>query len=839
VTEQSAGPPDTGLPVETVVGELRAALAARGSAVLTAEPGAGKTTVVPLRLLAEPWLGDRRIVMLEPRRIATRAAAARMASLLGDDVGGIVGYRTRDDRRVSGRTRIEVVTEGILTRRIQNDPELSGVGAVIFDEFHERNLVADLGLALTLDVRASLRPDLRLLVMSATIDTAGIAALVGGGGEPVPVIEAAGRTHPVDITYRPRGRRDHLEPAVARAVTEALGSEGDVLVFLPGAGEIRRSAEALSELPTDVDVRPLFGGLSAAEQDAAVAPSPVGRRKVVLATDIAETSLTVEGVTAVVDAGMSREPRFDARSGMTRLVTVAASRDSADQRAGRAGRTRPGVALRLWSKMEHGTRPRRRSPEITQVDLCGFVLETAAWGVADLTTLALLDPPPSRALDEARQLLAELGALDAEGRPTDLGRAMTGIGVHPRLARMILDAIPSGDGALACMLAALLDDRDILRGRPDDLPVDLAERVRLLVDRGRRHRALDVGALHRARDRAVDLARRASVTDDDVDATHTGRVLALAYPDRVAARRPTGVGRFVTVGGGGAWIAEGDPLAVEGFVVAADLDGKRRDARIRLAAGLDNDDLLADFGDRIDERTILMWDDGRDELTERVERRLGEIALDVVVRRPEPSPDVTAELVARVRRDGLEVLGWTDRSRRIRSRAQFCRRHGVGDWPDLSDEDLLDSLEGWLVPHLEGVATWARLRRVDLSTVLMTLIGWHRRRELDRLAPETVAVPSGRNVAIDYDADPPAVAVRVQEMFGATETPTVADGAVPLTLHLLSPADRPVQITSDIAGFWAGSWAEVRKDMAGRYPKHAWPEDPTDVDPHRGPRRRR
>ncbi|MEM9710826.1 MAG: ATP-dependent helicase HrpB [Actinomycetota bacterium] len=829
-----AGP--TGLPVEHVVDELRDALTARGTAVLVAEPGAGKTTVVPLRLLDEPWLGGARIVVLEPRRLATRAAARRMASLAGDRVGGLVGYTTRDERRTGPDTRIEVVTEGVLTRRLQRDPTLPGVGLVVFDEFHERSLPADLGLALALDGRASLRPDLRVLVMSATLDAGRLAELLGDGAGPAPIVEAEGRTHPVETVWRPRRQRDRLEPAVVGAVRSALADDGDVLVFLPGMGEIRRVERALDEagLPADVDVTALHGSLPAEHQDAAVSPSPPGRRKVVLSTDVAETSLTVEGVTTVVDSGLVRTPRFDARTGMTALTTVSASRSSADQRAGRAGRVRPGTAIRLWSKLEHASRPAFTPPEIGQVDLAGLVLELALWGVTDPSELALLDQPPTRAWSEAVDLLTGLGALDADGRPTDLGRSMTELPLHPRLARMVAVHAHGRLGRLACLLAALLEDRDVLRGRLDEVPADLGVRLALLDDPGRRHPLADGRALRRARERADAIAQRAGVTGVAVDTDAAGVVLAHAYPDRVAIRRGTrSRGRFLLRTGSGAWLPDTDELADAELVVAADLDGKRKEARIRLAAAIEQSDVVELFGDAIVERSSVGWDDERDDLVARTERRLDGIPLVVTTGRPEPGPDTVRALLSRVRAEHLRPLAWDARSSSMRSRLAFLGRVDDGDWPDVSDEGLLDSLDRWVGPFLDRASGRRDLEALDVSLALGTLLDWDLGLRLAELAPERIEVPSGREVVIDYDGEQPAVAVRVQEMFGSAETPSVNGGRTPVLLQLLSPADRPIQITADLAGFWSGSWHDVRRDLAGRYPKHRWPEDPLGAEPHR------
>ncbi len=814
--------PPSGLPVEECVPELRHALTHPGHAVLVAPPGAGKTTVVPLRLLTEPWLGQQRIVMLEPRRLATRAAARRMASLLGQEVGATVGYTTRDERRAGRATRIEVVTEGILTRRLQADPALPGVGLVIFDELHERNLQADLALALLLDARPALRPDLRVLAMSATLEAARVAALLGGA----PVIESQGRAHEVELRWLPRRPRDRLEVATTAAVRSAVREEtGDVLVFLPGAGDIRRVEASLTggALSPDVDVRPLFGALPAATQDAALAPSPPGRRRVVLATDIAETSLTVEGVRVVIDSGQSRTPRFDARSGLTKLQTGPISRASATQRAGRAGRSGPGVAYRLWSMLEHAARRPHADPEITSVDLAGLALELAVWG-APPESLAFLDPPPPRALDEARALLNTLGALDASGRPTAVGRAMAELPLHPRLARMVTGSLEDTTGWTACLLAALLEDQDVFRGRPDELPIDVAERVALMAaSAGVRHSLADASALRSATRRAAKLARRAGVQAGPVDVGACGAVLARAYPDRLAQAR--GGARFRLRTGAGAWAPPGDALAGEAFVVIADLDAGHGDGRIRLAAAVDAVDLEAAAGEA-EEYVSVAWDPARDDLRARVERRVGSIVLLATDAPAPPGPITTRALVARVRATRLGALRWTEKARDLRARAAFARRLLGETWPDLSDAVLLAGLDDWLAPLLAGATDRADIEAVDVGAVLRARLGHRLASELDRLAPTSLVVASGRRVAVDYRHDHPAMAVRVQELFGTTIHPTVGDGRVAVVLQLLSPAGRPVQVTADLPGFWAGTWASVRKDMAGRYPKHSWPADP-------------
>jgi len=832
------------LPVTETFPALREALTDGRHAVLVAPPGAGKTTLVPLALAGEPWLAGRRIVMLEPRRLATRAAARRMADLLGEPVGATVGYQTRDERHIGPATQVEVVTEGILTRRLQSDPELPGVGLVIFDEVHERNLATDLGLALTLDAIATIRPDLRVVAMSATPDTAALLRVLPDAA----VLASEGRMHPVDVRWMPRQPRDRVEPATAAAVQRAVREEsGDVLVFLPGIGEITRTKRLLDDaLGSDIDVYPLAGALSLAEQDLALAASPAGRRRVVLATDIAETSLTVEGVRVVVDSGLAREPRFDTGTGMTRLTTVTTSRASADQRAGRAGRVEPGVCYRLWSKVEHGTRQAHRSPEIAEAELAGLVLEVAAWGTPT-ESLAFMTEPPRKALRAATELLTALGALDADAALTEAGRRMLALPVHPRLARMLV----AERSSLGCALAVLLDERDLLRGRPDELPSDIAVRLRLLAGHGT-HDALDPsridrGAARRLADRARDLARRLRIEWDPgrIDADRAGAALLHAYPDRLATRRRPG--QFQLRTGSGAWLPDTDPLAHEPFIVAADLDGKRDRARIRLAAGLDADEIARELADEVTETVVLEWDTDRDDLVERVTRRLGNLQLGSVTRRPQPGEATTEALLDRVVATGLAVLGWSGAAVTLRQRVAFLHRAtaqvvehqvvepvettGGNRWPDWSPEALVATRAEWLAPFLTQATGRADLERLDVAMLLRAQLSWDQGAELDRLAPLTLDLPTGRSVPIDYTGDEPAARVRVQDLFGTTVHPTA--GGRPVVLHLLSPADRPIQVTADLPGFWAGTWAEVRKELAGRYPKHAWPADPATAAPKR------
>ena len=633
--------------------------------------------------------------------------------------------------------------------------------------------------------------------------------------------------HPVDVRWMPRQPRDRIEPATAAAVQRALGDEsGDVLVFLPGIGEITRTQRLLEPSVTaDVDVYPLAGALALADQDRALAASPPGRRRVVLATDIAETSLTVEGVRVVVDSGLAREPRFDTRTGMTRLTTVTTSRASADQRAGRAGRIEPGACYRLWSKIEHGTRAAHRSPEIDEADLAGLALELAAWGTP-ANELAFMTPPPPKSLRAATELLTALGALAEDGTLTDVGRRMLALPVHPRLARMLV-AEPS---SLGCALAVVLDERDLLRGRPDELPSDLALRLRLLAG-GDTHDALDRGAARRLADRAADLARRMRITWEPaaIDADRAGAALLAAYPDRLATRRRPG--QFQLRTGSAAWLPDTDPLAHEAFVVAADLDGKRDRARIRLAAALDADEIAQVLADEVTETARLEWDTDRDDLVERVERRLGAMQLGQTTRPPSPGEATTQALLERVRATGLAVLGWGGAATALRRRVAYLHATLGTPWPDWSIEALAATLDDWLAPYLDRATGRADLERLDVTMLLRAQLPWDAGAALDDLAPATLALPTGRSVAIDYSADQPTASVRVQDLFGTTVHPNA--GGRPIVLHLLSPADRPIQVTADLPGFWAGTWAEVRKQLAGRYPKHQWPVDPARANPQR------
>jgi ATP-dependent helicase HrpB len=805
------------LPVHEVLPELKAALARRTAAVLVAPPGAGKTTVVPLELLAEPWLAGRKIVVLEPRRLAARAAAERMARTLGETPGETVGFRVRMQSKVSARTRIEVVTEGVFTRMILADPELAGVGLVVFDEFHERSLDADLGLALARDAQAVLREDLRLLVMSATLDGAAVGRLLGEA----PVVESQGRAFPVATRYLGRDERLRLEDQVVRAVERALAEEaGSVLVFLPGQGEILRAAERLEERVRrpDVDVEPLYGTLDPARQDRAIAPAPPGRRKVVLATSIAETSLTIEGVRVVVDAGLARVPRFDPPSGLTRLATVRVSRAAADQRRGRAGRVEPGVCYRLWDEAETRALMAFAEPEILQADLSSFALDLARWGAPDAGGLAFLDVPPAAAFGEARELLRRLEALDDHGVLTAHGRALADIPLPPRLAHMVLKAAQTGQAGRAAQIAALVTERG-LGGRDTDLRHRLEGLAR---DRG--PRARDARALA---ERWAGMARSsgAGAASDLSD----GLLLAFAYPERIArARGPAG--EYQLASGRGAFLEPTDALAREIWLAVAELGGGERRDRILLAAPLEEAEIEAAFADQLETEARLEESGGGKLRLKRVVR-LGRLALrEQIDDNPDPAL-VAGALADRVRDDGVGVLPWGQGAGALRDRVAFLRSFDAG-WPDLSDAALGQTLDDWLAPLLIGVRSLAALKPDVLEGALRTLIPWERQRALDAEAPARWTAPTGNSFAIDYAATSgPRIEVRVQEVFGLAEHPSVAGGRAPLTLALLSPAHRPIQTTKDLPGFWKGSWKEVRSEMRGRYPKHVWPEEPASAQP--------
>jgi ATP-dependent RNA helicase HrpB len=854
----------SGLPIDDALPPLLAALASGRNAVLVAPPGAGKSTVVPLALLDEPWARGQKIVLLEPRRLAARAVAARMASSLGERPGDTVGYRMRLETRVSGRTRIEVVTEGVFTRMLQSDAALGGVAAVIFDEFHERSLNADVGLAFALDAQRHVAPALRVLAMSATLDGAAVARLLGAA----PVIEHAARVHAVETHYVGKGlptlpgpRAPGEEPpdaVVARVVRRALAeASGDLLVFLAGAGEIRRVQTRLGEadLGAGVDVRLLFGELSAAEQDAALEPAPAGRRKVVLATNIAETSLTIDGVRAVVDSGLERRSVFDPGTGMSRLETQRISRASADQRAGRAGRTAPGVCYRIWAESAQRTLAAQAPPEIATADLAPLALELAAWGT-DAGALDWLDAPPAATLAAARDLLRRLEALDDAGRVTAHGRALHALGLHPRLAQMLLAARELGAPRLGSELAALLSERDVLRGgRAASGERDSDVRSRLdVLRRGARDAALErVRRLERTF--RSDLGVRGGANDSpDTNGSRDsgvepGVLLAFAYPDRIAKRRAGDGGRYQLANGRGASFANPESIAREEFIVAVDVDDRERDARILLAAPLAREDLLEHFAAQLVEREEVAWDARAEAVLARRTVRLGELVIDDKPLAEVPPEAAAAALLEGLRALGADALPWDDDSRDLVARSEFVRglksaqRDDDGErsgdpasaaadaWPDFSTEVLMRDL-AWLEPFVAGATRRAHLARVPLAAALRARLTPKQQRALDDLAPTHVTLPTGTRVKIDYrDDNAPVASMRMQEVFGLAATPKIGGGRVPITFKLLSPAHRPLQVTRDLASFWRNAYVDVRKDMRGRYPRHYWPENPLEAEP--------
>jgi ATP-dependent helicase HrpB len=817
---------DTPLPIDAVLDDLARTLAANNAAVLVAPPGAGKTTRVPLALLDAPWVRNKKIIVLEPRRIAARASAERMAHTLGERVGETVGYRVRFGSKVSRATRIEVVTEGIFSRQILDDPELSGVAAVLFDEFHERSLDADLGLALARDAQVGLREDLRILVMSATLDGARVAKLLGDA----PVIASEGRAFAVETRYLGRKPDAPLERQMADAIATALRADpGSVLAFLPGAAEIRRTQNFLGERVHDasVEIVPLFGALDASVQDRAIAPARPGQRKVVLATSIAETSLTIEGVRIVVDSGMARVPRYEPDIGLTRLETVRASRAAVDQRRGRAGRTEPGVCYRLWDEPQTASLAAYTQPEILSADLSSLVLDAAQWGVSDPAALAFLDPPPAPALKEARSLLRELGALDGDGRITAEGESLRALALPPRLARMIVDSHRLGAGEQAAEIAAVLTER----GLGGD-SVDLDARL----DQFRRDRSQRAGS---ARSLAQRWASQVASTEEppgDDTSPSTGVMLAFAFPDRVARNR--GNGSFVLANGRGAALDQTSALARTPYIAVAELTGTAAQGRILLAAPIAQADIEARFADHIENVDEISFDRGAMALRARRRRTLHAITLSEAPMALSPSAETARVLADGLIAAGVDRLPWSKSLKQWRDRVMFLRK-AEGDasrspWPDLSDDALAAQREAWLVPALADKTSLNQFSAQDLSDSLMTLLPWELRARLEREAPTHFEAPTGTMLAIDYEAEQgPTIAVRLQELFGLNTHPSIAKGAVPLVLELLSPAHRPVQVTRDLPGFWRGSYAAVRSDLRGRYPRHPWPEDPASAMPTR------
>jgi len=822
------------LAIAPVLPAIRQALA-QGPAVLAAPPGSGKTTGVPLALLAEPWLAGKKILMLEPRRLATRAAATRMSRLLGEQIGQTVGYQIRFDRCISPATRIEVLTEGILTRRIQHDPELTGVGLVIFDEFHERSIHADLALALCLDLR-QLRDDLRLLVMSATLDAGPVAEMLGN----VPLITGHGRSFPVTTDYLEHEANGRIAAVAAQGIRRVLAQRpGDILAFLPGAGEIREAVELLAERQSDdTIILPLYGNLSQQEQDLAIMPDPAGRRRVILATSIAETSLTIEGIETVVDSGWSRLQRFQPASGMSRLETVRVSRAAARQRAGRAGRLGPGHCLRLWTRHQHHGLVPFHPPEIRAADLAPLALELALWGVSDPGELRWLDPPPEASHAAARELLMALSALDQRGRITAEGKRLAALPLHPRLAHMLVMARELGQGALACDVAALVSERDVLGQSSMNASADLHLRLTLLArfrrrgPAGVRERGGDAQACQRAAQLAGQWRQMLHYEDRGYDEEMAGIVLAFAYPDRIAARRPGQRERYQLAAGRGAFLPPGDPLTASDYLVAAQLDAGRKEGRIFLAAPVDPVELRSCQPGLFHWQEQVGWDNAQQRVTALRREYLGNLVMSEQTLPKADEGRIRQAMLDGIRLMGLASLPWSPDARRLQARIN-CLRHWQPDakWPCLEDDYLLADLD-WLSPYLTGITRRDQLRQLNLAAIFSAMLEWKQQQELDRAAPDRLEVPSGSRIRIDYrPGEAPVLAVRLQEMFGLRETPTICHGRIRLLLHLLSPAGRPIQVTEDLAGFWQRAYPEVKKELKGRYPKHHWPDDPLSARP--------
>lgn len=820
-------------PVEEVLGALAEALTRSRSAVLSAPPGAGKTTQVPLSLLEIPWLKGNRILMLEPRRLAARRAAAFMSKNLGEQTGQTVGYRIRGESVVSKQTRVEIVTEGILTRMLHENAELPGVGLVIFDEFHERSIHADLGLAFTIDVQRHLREDLRVLVMSATLDGVAVARLLGNA----PVIESTGKTFPVETRYARFAAEKPLESRVADTVVRALASEeGDILVFLPGMREIRRVEEKLyRQALNDTVVHILHGDLPPAVQDAALGPAANGKRKIILSTSIAETSLTIDGVRIVVDSGLARVARFDVRRGMSGLVTIPVSRAVADQRRGRAGRQGPGVCYRSWTENEHTQLPEFPVPEVRTSDLAHLALDLAQWGTPAGEGLAFLDPPESVHLAQAQSVLRSLGALSDDGSLTPHGRTMARLPIHPRIAHMIIRGNELGHGASACELAALLEEREVTGGSPHQ-DANLESRVEEI----RRGRELAAGASDRVAAQQKRLLETMEIRGQKSDTRHTGLLLALAYPERIARRKPDRRELYQLAGGTTAHLPSGSQLARSEFLVLADVDASASEAKIYLAAPINKTDLEEVFAAEIVEEKTVEWNSTDARVASRRLRKLGAVILDELPVEPR-GDEIVRTLLEGVRRTGLHCLPWDRDSDRFRARVQWARRlvSGMSELPDLSDESLLTSMEKWLASFVEGMWKLEQLQRLDLVTIFRSLLSARQLYDLDRLAPSHLAVPSGSRISLEYTAaEHPSLSVKLQELFGLTETPRIAGGKIPVTIHLLSPAARPLAVTQDLRSFWQNVYPEIRKQLRARYPKHPWPENPLTAPPTRKTKRR-
>ncbi|GAB2534350.1 ATP-dependent helicase HrpB [Rufibacter soli] len=834
------------LPVKEALPRLVQALNTYTRAVLEAPPGAGKTTLVPLALLETDWRAGGKILMLEPRRLAARAAAQRMSDLLGEPVGQTVGYWVRMEHMVSEKTQIEVVTEGILTRLLQNDPALEGIAAIIFDEFHERSLQADVGLALALDAQAVLRPDLRLLVMSATLDATSVANWLEA-----PVITSAGRQFPVETHYlspaevAAAGQRpaERLNSLVPKAIRQGLAQEptGDLLVFLPGMGEMRRVAQALEDkLPATVDLHLLHGDLNLTQQLAAIRPAPAGRRKVVLATSIAETSLTIEGVKVVIDGGYARVPKFVPRIGLTTLATIPVSKAAADQRRGRAGRLGPGVCYRLWTAADQLQLADRQTPEICEADLTGLALELAIWGIQDASALKWLDLPPAAALTLARELLQRLEALDTTGKATAHGKALAALGLSPRLGHLVLKGQGLGFGTTACDLAALLSDRDLLKpvqlSWAEPLP-DLTLRLEILDGQSPPTPGylVDANTVRKVREQAQNLRQRIREKRAPLQADAIGVLTALAYPDRLAQRESSGRIRLIS---GQRASLQTELLGEAEFYAVAHLELGNK-PRVLTAAVISKEEILHHFKTQVEQLEEVRWDAATERMVCRQITRLGALTL-AEAQHPNPDPTLVAQaLLEALREKGVFRLPWSEEAKRTLQRLAFLHSLSPAQWPDVSESVLDSTLEDWLLPHLLGLRSLDQVARLNFQEILLTDFSWEQRQEMDRLAPTHLEVPSGSRIAVDY-ADPavPILAVRLQEVFGLLDTPRIGGGKVPVLMHLLSPASRPVQVTKDLRSFWASGYFDVRKDLRGRYPKHYWPDDPLSAPPTRGTKKR-
>ncbi|MBI5475967.1 MAG: ATP-dependent helicase HrpB [Ignavibacteriales bacterium] len=809
------------LPIDTILPKLRNAFQRRRNIVLSAEPGAGKTTRVPLALLNEPWLNGKKIIMLEPRRLAATRSAAFMAEQIHEKVGDTIGYRIRGDNRTCKSTKIEVVTEGILTRFLQNDPLLPDVGLIIFDEFHERSIHADLGLALSIDVQENLRNDLRLLVMSATLDGSAIASMLNDAE----IIKSEGRSYPVTTRYATGNLNENIEQSAASTIMQALRqTEGDILVFLPGQSEIRRTDSILSEthLPENVSIHKLFGEAPVALQQNALTPAPHGKRKVILSTSIAETSLTIDGVRVVIDSGLARVPRFDTRRGMSGLVTIPVSQSNADQRRGRAGRQAPGVCYRLWTEQKNSELKQFPNPEITATDLAPLVLEFAKWGTPNGSGLKFLNEPPEQHLNQAIDLLKNLGALDLNGKLTNHGAAMLDLGVHPRLAHMLIRSMEFDLGSLACDIAALLEERDFLGNESD---IDLYSRWSALSN----NKFRDSYSVQRTLNQSKKLKELLNLKETQNNPDKIGFLLALAYPERIAKRREPESNRYQLRSGIGAVLPKKSNLSKEEYLAVADVDGSGNEVKIFLAEPVSENEINNIFSNQIETEDEIKWDGRREMVVSRRIKKLGAIILSET-KIDTDSETVRSAMIEGIREMGLDSLPWTPHTNSLRLRSVWLRKQNIEIWdlPNLEDDYLLKTLDSWLMPHLGGITRKQSLSQIDLESIIEGLFTYKQQRELDRLAPTYLILKNKKRISLDYQINaPPVFAVRLQDMLGEKTTPTVCSGKLKVIIHLLSPARRPIAITQDLPSFWKNAYPEVRKQMRGRYPKHRWPEDPT------------